>query len=79
MRLPSLSSRVIFAAFVLCSSVLADSESLKEGPDRRRPNIVFVLTDNQDSLLYGFQPMEKTQKLVADRGKDRRTLPIHRV
>ncbi|XP_023309823.1 N-acetylglucosamine-6-sulfatase-like [Anoplophora glabripennis] len=33
------------------------------------PNFVLVLTDDQDLILDGLTPMEKTLKLVADKGK----------
>ncbi|RUS76004.1 hypothetical protein EGW08_016249 [Elysia chlorotica] len=33
-----------------------------------KPNIVFVLTDDQDVVLFGQQPMAKTHKLLTEQG-----------
>ncbi|GFS00117.1 N-acetylglucosamine-6-sulfatase-like [Elysia marginata] len=34
----------------------------------KQPNIVFVLTDDQDVVLFGQQPMPKTHKLLTEQG-----------
>ncbi|XP_013397182.1 N-acetylglucosamine-6-sulfatase-like [Lingula anatina] len=36
----------------------------KKGP----PNIVFILTDDQDTVIGGETPMTKTKKLIGDEG-----------
>ncbi|XP_070558489.1 N-acetylglucosamine-6-sulfatase-like isoform X2 [Ptychodera flava] len=36
--------------------------------DKKQPNIVFILTDDQDVVLGGLTPMTKTKKLLGDAG-----------
>ncbi|KAK3783048.1 hypothetical protein RRG08_018880 [Elysia crispata] len=36
--------------------------------ETKKPNIVFILTDDQDVVLFGQQPMAKTHKLIAEQG-----------
>ena len=35
-----------------------------------RPNIVLILTDDQDAALGGAEPLEKGRKLIADQGAE---------
>ena len=36
--------------------------------ERKSPNIIFVLTDNQDVEMGGMEPMRKTRYSVAQKG-----------
>lgn len=38
------------------------------GVAKERPNIIFVLTDNQDVTLGGMEPMRHTQRLLVEQG-----------
>lgn len=49
--------------FIALAAVLALA-----GPAARKPNILFVLTDDQDQVLGGIKPMTKLKDLVAARG-----------
>ncbi|XP_074125836.1 N-acetylglucosamine-6-sulfatase isoform X2 [Sminthopsis crassicaudata] len=39
-----------------------------EAAGSRRPNVVLILTDDQDDLLGGMTPLKKTKALIADMG-----------
>lgn len=40
-------------------------------PDKtNRPNIVLILTDDQDAALGGAEPLEQGRKLLADQGAE---------
>ncbi|KAM8981048.1 N-acetylglucosamine-6-sulfatase [Sarcophilus harrisii] len=39
-----------------------------EAAGARRPNVVLILTDDQDDLLGGMTPLKKTKALIADMG-----------
>jgi hypothetical protein len=46
-------------------------------PCKDCPNIIFSITDDQDILLGGWQPMQQTQKLAADKGVTMTSWHIH--
>ncbi|XP_059142320.1 N-acetylglucosamine-6-sulfatase-like isoform X1 [Physella acuta] len=50
------------------SMALCYEGSLAVKRKAKQPNIVFILTDDQDVALFGQYPMPKTKKLIADVG-----------
>lgn len=48
--------------------VLASIATTCSRADGRRPNVIFVLTDDQDFMLNSMYSMPKTRRLIADRG-----------
>ena len=52
-----------FVAFALATVV-----ALSSYVDCKPPNIVFVLTDDQDIKLGGLTPMKNARKLIQDEG-----------
>jgi len=54
---------VVFLALVLFVSVTSPDKAI-------RPNIVLILTDDQDAALGGAEPLEQGRKLLADQGAE---------
>ena len=61
-----------------CFSVVLLTFGLSEALVGQRPNIVLVLTDNQDLLLGGMTPMRHTRRLIEEQGaSDEQGIFIH--
>ncbi|GFO01069.1 N-acetylglucosamine-6-sulfatase-like [Plakobranchus ocellatus] len=53
---------------VVCCVVVLLEKNLLLAVKTTKPNIVFILTDDQDVALFGQHPMPKTKKLITDQG-----------
>ncbi|XP_005105830.2 N-acetylglucosamine-6-sulfatase isoform X1 [Aplysia californica] len=60
-RCSKMSSIVLYALLFFTLSVTVSQS--------KQPNIVFVLTDDQDVALFGYSPMPKAKALIGDVGK----------
>ncbi|XP_061430140.1 N-acetylglucosamine-6-sulfatase-like [Lethenteron reissneri] len=54
--------------FFSCCSCSSAARSVEGGPSQGGPNVVFVLTDDQDVVLGGMTPLKKTIALIGDKG-----------
>ena len=52
----------------MCVLLAAAAAGATAATPPTKPNIVFILTDDQDVLLGGLQPMPRTRQLLQDRG-----------
>uniref|UniRef100_A0A8C4N8T7 N-acetylglucosamine-6-sulfatase n=1 Tax=Eptatretus burgeri TaxID=7764 RepID=A0A8C4N8T7_EPTBU len=58
-------SRIFLVRWLWLIALLGDGLAVGARP---RPNMVFILTDDQDCVLGGMTPMKKTKALLADQG-----------
>ena len=66
---PLLSGLTIFFLGLLQVSLVIRCSSLSiTSPSTKQPNIVFFLTDDQDSELGGLSPMSKAKSWIAEKG-----------
>lgn len=56
---------IVFLALCFCCSISVCSAADLDGTP---PNIVFILTDDQDIFLGGLTPMKKTEQLIGQHG-----------
>ena len=62
-------NKTMFGCLVVCQIMLFMQCSLLPSmSSSKSPNILFFLTDNQDSELGGLEPLVKTKRWIADKG-----------
>ena len=61
-------SRSLTLYLILSVCVTGDKRSVTGG--QRRPNIVVILTDDQDITMGGTRPLEAARRLIAESGAE---------
>ena len=59
---------ILFTLGVLQVVFIRENSALSHGTQNKQPNIVFFLTDDQDSELGGLEPLSKAKSWIAEKG-----------